>query len=112
MVGLEDIALLLVVLLVGAYYWSAQGVREVALAATRRHCERHQLQLLDDSVALRALWAKRDASGRWRLWRAYQFEFTATGDERYTGRTVTLGRQVEIILLPPHRFTPEGERLH
>ena len=112
MIALADISLLLLVGVLGYYYWQAQGVREVALRATRLYCQRENLQLLDDSIALRALWVKRDASGRWRLWRGYQFEFTVSGEERYSGRTVTLGRFIESIQVPPHRMPDDDHNLH
>lgn len=112
MINLGDLTLLLLVLLGGLYWWQAQGVRETALRATRLHCRREGLQLLDDTVALRGFWFKRDGKGRWHIWRGYQFEFTATGEERYQGRTITLGKEVERIVLPPHRFEPERDRLH
>lgn len=112
MFSLADIALLLLVLLVGAYYWQAQGVREIALRGTRLYCQRHDLQLLDDSVALRALWVKRGKDGKLHLWRGYQFEFTVSGAERYQGKIVTLGRMIESIQVPPHRIPGEDHTLH
>ena len=112
MISFSDIALLLVVSLLGAYYWQAQGVREIALRATRMYCQREQLQLLDESVALRALWLKRGRDGRPHFWRGYQFEFTVTGGERYLGKTVMLGRLVESIQVPPHHIPDEEQTLH
>ena len=105
----SDLVLLLLVGSIGSYFWQAHGIREIALRATRLYCRREGLQLLDESVALRTLWLKRDTKGKVRGWRGYQFEFTATGDERYLGKIVTLGRQVESIQVPPHRI-PEDER--
>ena len=49
------------------------------------------LQLLDESVALRALWFKRSPDGQLR-WRSYNFDFTSTGDDRYQGRIILLGK--------------------
>ncbi|MFT4917461.1 MAG: hypothetical protein ACI8RU_000069 [Zhongshania aliphaticivorans] len=86
-----------------AYFWRAQGTRELALRATRKHLEQQQLQLLDGHVALRAVWCKRDTNGQIKLWRRYIFEFTATGHERYKGQVVTLGNRVEGFELEPHR---------
>ncbi|MBB3047529.1 hypothetical protein FHR99_001795 [Litorivivens lipolytica] len=112
MISLSDIALLLLVVLLGYYFWQAQGVRDIALRATRLYCQRENLQLLDDSIALRALWVKRDPKGRFRLWRGYQFEFTVSGEERYVGRTVTLGRFIEGIQVSPHRMPDDDRTLH
>ncbi len=112
LIALADIALIIIVPLIIAYYWQAQGVRETALRATRLYCQREQLQLLDESVALRSLWLKRGADGRVHIWRGYQFEFTVTGGERYIGKTVTLGRLIESIQVPPHRIPDDEQTLH
>ncbi len=112
MFSIADVILLLLVLVLGTYYWQAQGVREIALRATRLYCQRERLQLLDDSIALRALWLKHGRDGQLHIWRGYQFEFTVTGGERYLGKTVTLGRLVESIHVPPHRFPDDDPTLH
>ncbi len=104
MINLVDVAWLGTLVLLGMWFWRARGARELALLATRRYCEQHAVQLLDDTVALRGFGWKRDAHGRLRPWRAFAFEFTATGDERYRGRTLMLGNRLERVELPPHRF--------
>lgn len=104
MFDLGDLTALFIFLGVLAYFWRAQGTRELALRATRKHLKEQQLQLLDGNVALRALWCKRDAHGQIKLWRRYIFEFTATGHERYKGQVVTLGNHIEGFELEPHRF--------
>ena len=86
------------------YWWCAYGMKELALAATRRYCKQVDVVLLDDSVVLRAFWVKRDASGRLRMWRRFNFEFTSTGEDRYQGRVVLLGERVEVIQLEPHKW--------
>lgn len=85
-------------------WWNAQGAKQRALQATRAYCKQVHVQLLDDAVALRGFWLKRDNSGRWRTWRSYNFEFTSTGFERYSGRIILLGHRVEHIYLEPHRL--------
>ena len=85
-------------------WWNAQGIKQVALAAVRRHCKQMDVQLLDDGVALKGFWFKRDSGGTIRLWRSYNFEFTSTGNERYTGQIILLGRRVEDIQLEAHRI--------
>jgi hypothetical protein len=46
----------------------------------------------------------RNARGQWALLRTYQFDFSATGEDRYQGYVEVLGRQVLKIHLPPHRI--------
>lgn len=103
-IELHDLFWLTLVSLFCLHWWHAQKVKEIALKHTRRHCKELDLQLLDDSIGLRAFWLKRDEDGRLRFWRSYVFEFTATGDDRYKGRIVVLGRRVTNIELDPHRI--------
>ena len=104
MVSLVDLFLVTALVTVLALWWQAQRTREIALAATKRALNQQQLRLLDDTVALRSAWFKRDKHGKLRFWRRYNFEFTVTGDERYQGFVVTLGNCIANIELPPHRF--------
>ncbi len=89
----------------GFLYWqSTQKVREIALAATIRHCHDMELQMLDGYIAFNMLRLKRDGLGKMHISRCYQFEFSSTGAERYNGRVYMLGRRVEFIQLEPYRF--------
>lgn len=104
MVELKDLFWLTLVGLVCLIWWQGQKVREIALAHARRECRTMDLQLLDESVALRGLWLRRDPEGRIHLWRRYRFEFTSTGDERYSGEVITLGSRVTGFSVAPHRI--------
>ena len=86
------------------YWWSAQKVKEIALRAAQKNCKELSLQLLDESVGLRALWLKRDDNGQLRLWRRYLFEFSSTGEDRYTGKVIMLGLRITKVELEPHRL--------
>jgi len=111
MLSLSHILVATVVTVAVAYWWRALAARERALQAAQRRCERLGLQLLDDTVALRGLWFKRNERGQQTLWRAYGFEFSVTGGERYQGRVVMLGNRVEQIDLPAHLFQ-DDQRIH
>lgn len=104
MYELSDIILGGVLALGGWYWWRAHAVKEIALEAARSHCREMQVQLLDDTVVLRGFWFRRDAGGSLRLSRRYQFEFTATGDDRYHGYVLLQGIRVETVRLDTHRI--------
>ncbi|TQV69905.1 DUF3301 domain-containing protein [Exilibacterium tricleocarpae] len=104
MFDLTDLLFLSVVVLAAAALWRAQGVREIALRAAKRHCDEMEVQWLDGSVALRKVGLARNARGRLCLARAYLFEFTSTGDERYFGSVDMVGHQVRTVQLQPHRL--------
>lgn len=94
-------------MLIGAallFWYRGLAVRERALVAVRKHCDQMDLQLLDQTVALRSLWLQRDSSGRLRMRRRYNFEFTSTGDERYLGQVVFLGNRLDSIETQAHRL--------
>ncbi|MEQ5835746.1 DUF3301 domain-containing protein [Marinobacter halodurans] len=88
------------------YWWRAKAIKDQVLLAARQYCKTMDVALLDDAVYLRGLWFKRDPEGRIRVWRRFLFEFTATGEERYTGRAILLGSRIEHMQLDPHRMPP------
>ncbi|HEY8035908.1 MAG TPA: DUF3301 domain-containing protein [Methylobacter sp.] len=98
--------LILIALLLGAYlYWfNGQLVKEVALKAVRMNCLNLEVQMLDEYVALNSIRLKRDQSGKMRVQRIFLFEFSSTGNERYNGVCIMLGRRVESIQMEPYRF--------
>ncbi len=98
--------LILIALLLGAYgYWfNGQQVKEIALKAVRKNCLNMEVQMLDEYVALNRIRLKRDHMGKIRLQRTFLFEFSSTGNERYNGVCIMLGRRVESIQMEPHRF--------
>lgn len=90
---------------IAIYYWfNALKIKEIAFVAAQRHCAEMQVQMLDQNVHLRRLWFKRDERGQFRFWRAFYFEFTVTGEDRYAGRVLMLGKYLGSVQLEPHRF--------
>lgn len=104
MYDLLDVAIFALFVIFLMLWWNAQGIKQRALQAIKAHCKTMDVQLLDDGVVLHGFWFKRDSRGSLHLWRSYDFEFTATGNERYRGQIVLLGRRVENIRLQPHRL--------
>ncbi len=86
-------------------WWLNLKRRESATHAVRKYCKREGVQLLDESIALEKIRLARDRdTGRLTLVRHYQFYFTSTGDERYSGRICMQGRHLQTIELAPHRI--------
>lgn len=109
--NLADVVLLAMVAIAAGLFWRGRRIHEMTVRITRRHCQREEVLLLDETVALKKIRLRRDHLGRRRLWRLYTFEFTVTGGERYNGETQVLGDQVSQITLPPHRFNREPDQL-
>ena len=80
----------LIVLLLAAWFWrsSMQG-KELATLAARNICETHDLQLLDETVAIKSLKFRRDEMGSPALLRHYEFEYY-DGDQTRKKSTIDL----------------------
>ena len=88
------------ILLLGGIAWlwlDSLKAREAAVRAAREVCTAEGLMLLDDTVAIASLKPARDDGGRLRLQRAYDFEYTDTGNNRLKGSVVMLGHHVAIL---------------
>ena len=102
-------AFALILLLAGTAFWvDSLRAREAALVAGRAACERYDLLLLDDTVAVTRLRLARNEEGRLRVARAYGFEFSDTGNNRRRGSISLLGSRAEDISFEPYE-TPADE---
>lgn len=104
MLTLGNMFVLMLLAAGAAWLWHAHGLREKALARVKQHCERMEVILLDDNVALRKVALLPDARGRRRLARVYGFEFTVTSEQRHAGTITLFGQHVGSIELAPHPF--------
>ena len=110
MPGLEIVG----ILVLGALVWlwlDSLKAREAAVRAARAACAAEGLMLLDDTVAISGLKPARDEEGRLKLQRAYDFEYSDTGDNRLQGSVVLLGHRV-VILNVGLRVAPAVQTLH
>ena len=104
MVTLENILVLMVLATAAAWLWHNHGLREKALDRVKQHCAKLDLELLDGAVALKKIAFVRDANGRKRLARIYNFEFTVTGEQRHPGTITQFGAHSVQIELAPYPF--------
>ena len=102
--NLSDLVICATFIAAACFWWNAHAVKELAFKATKAYCESVGVQLLDDGLALRGFWMRRDGFGNLCLRRSFLFEFTTTGEQRYYGSTVMLGRRLESVQLAPHRL--------
>jgi len=81
-----------------AWLWlDSLRARDTAVAAAREACAAEGLMLLDDTVAIAGMRLRRDDDGRVRLQRAYDFEYSDSGNNRIKGSIVLLGRAVVML---------------
>jgi len=110
MIELFDVFVLMLFAAACAWLWRGHGIRERALLLAKQHCARLDIELLDGAVALRRLAWQRDARGRRRLARLYDFEFTVTGEQRLRGEISMFGQRLGRIELQPHPIlSPQPE---
>ena len=108
---IEIIGILL--LAAGAWLWfDSLTAREAAIGAARAACASEGLLLLDDTVAISALKPARDDDGRLRLQRAYDFEYSDTGNNRLNGSIVLLGHRVVVLNVGAGIGSPRVHTLH
>lgn len=110
MPGPEILGIILLAAL--AWLWlDSLKAREAAVRAARAACVAEGLMLLDDTVAIANLKPARDDDGHFTLQRAYDFEYSDTGNNRLNGSVVLRGHRV-ILLNVGSRVAPDVRTLH
>lgn len=97
--NLNDLFLLICLGTAVVIWLKLTRARELAVLEVRRQCQRHGLQLLDETVSLRALRLRRANAGRV-IERGYGFEVSIDGDDRQPGRLWMRAGQLSSIMLP------------
>lgn len=95
---------LLSITAIAMWWYHALRLREHAIAHARHLCERHGLQLLDDSVALHRLrmnWRH----GNLHVTREYRFDTSLGGNDRRAASITLLGDRI-VSASVPERETP------
>ncbi len=90
---------LLSIAAMAVWWYHALRLRERAIAHARHLCERHGLQLLDDSVALHRLrmnWRH----GRLHVTREYRFDTSLGGNDRRAASITLLGDHIVSASMP------------
>jgi hypothetical protein len=95
---------LTVLVFCAAWYWlRARELKDHILKYAARHCDDLSLKLLDESVVLKELKPHKSIKGGLCLKRRYMFEFTSTGEDRYQGEIIIIGRHIQEVKLETHR---------
>ncbi|MCW8274404.1 DUF3301 domain-containing protein [Pseudomonas sp. PCH199] len=102
MLTLGNIFVLMLLATAGAWLWHNHGLRERALERVKQHCSNVGIELLDGNVAFKKIAFIKDARGRRRLARVYNFEFTVTGETRHNGTITQFGAHSAQIELAPY----------
>ena len=108
MSDLKDMLVLLAFCAIVALWLKLTSARERAMREARRQCQQHGLQLLDESVGLRAVRLRR-VNGRRVIERGYSFDVSIDGDDREQGRLWMIGSALSGLSLPTtEQASPES----
>ena len=81
-----------------AWLWmDSLKVREIAVRGAREACAAENLLFLDDTVSIASIKLARDGEGHLKLQRAYDFEYSDTGNNRIRGGVVMLGERMVLL---------------
>lgn len=97
MYTLNSLLLLCTIVAIIMYWFESLRVRELVIRICRELCEKAELQLLDQTVALSSISIARSIARRWQVRRVYQFEVSNNGTDRYKGYITLLGASIEAI---------------
>jgi len=102
-----------ILLLGGLAWWWIDSLKagEAAVDAARAACLSEALLFLDDTVAIARVGLTRDHRGRLKLRRAYDFEYSDTGNNRLKGSVVLMGHEVVVVNIGL-RLAPHPRTLH
>jgi len=92
-----EIFVLLAIAAIAWLWHDSLGAREAAVRAARDACAAEGLLFLDDTVGITSLKPARDDEGHVKLQRAYEFEYSDTGNNRIKGSIVMLGERVMLL---------------
>ena len=107
-----EIAGILILAAIAWLWLDSLKAREAALRMAREVCAAEGLQLLDWTVASTGMKLARDDLGRARIQRAYDFEYSDTGNNRIKGNLVLLGHRVIVFNVGVRPELSPGRILH
>jgi hypothetical protein len=97
---ITSIFLLILLGMIAWFWFDTLQCQERAKIICKHKCRELNLQLLDDTIALRRVRLKRNSRGRLNLQRMYQFDFFEGGNTRQQGTIIMLGIFLEILEIP------------
>ncbi|MCL6269609.1 DUF3301 domain-containing protein [Sansalvadorimonas sp. 2012CJ34-2] len=109
---LSDIIVFAVLAMIFMIWWHGFTIRQLAISHAKRFCKERELQYLDEGIALSFNAFQRNRSGRLNILRHCQFEFSSTGEDRYQGNVVMLGRTLVEIKTPAYRMPEQNNWLN
>lgn len=99
-----DLFIVLLLCLIPYIWWIDRGIKQYAYVLAVDYCKQQDILLLDDTVQQTKLSIKRDENGSLRIHRYFKFEFTSTGERRYTATFEFSHRNIKNIQLDAYQI--------
>ena len=97
-----EIALIAILFCIGWFWIDSLDKRERAIMLGSELAARMQLQLLDETVMCSRIWLGRNRKGHVQILRTYEFDVSASGDDRLHCNLILLGNQLISWHIPPY----------
>lgn len=97
-----EIALILILLGLAWFWIDTLGKRERAILLGSELAARTRLQLLDETVICSRIWLARNRKGHMQILRTYEFDVSASGDDRLHCHLTLLGNDLSSWHIPPY----------
>ena len=94
---LNSLLLLLAISDIILFWFESLRIRERVTHACRELCEKAELQLLDQTVALSSISLTRSVHGHRQIRRVYKFEVSDNGMDRRQGYITLIGAAIEAV---------------
>lgn len=101
---MSDLFIVLLLSIFPYLWWLDRGIKQYAYHQAVAYCKQQELLLLDDTVQQTSLSLKRDENGRLKMHRYFKFEFTSTGERRYTGTFEFSNRTIKNMQLDAYQI--------
>ncbi len=99
---MDVIITLLILFFIAWFLWSGIRSKEIACQSGEVHCQRHNVQFLDQTVERRKLRLTRDNRNNPCWFRSFHFEFATNGEQRYGGKIEMFGHHIKSIEMDPY----------
>lgn len=97
-----ELVLILILLAIAWFWLDSLSKRERAILLGSELASRLGLQLLDETVVCSRIWLGRNRRGHVQFLRTYEFDVSASGDDRLHCHLMLLGNQLGTWHIPPY----------
>lgn len=97
-----ELILIFILLMLGWFWIDSLDKRERAIALGTELAARLNLQMLDETVVCSRLRLGRNRKGHVQLLRTYEFDVSASGDDRLHSNLTLLGNHLSAWHIPPY----------